>query len=670
MDNVYVYQILKHLIEMSGSYVSSNDLASRVGISESTLFRNIESVQSYVADLGMYLSRVRGKGYRITGTLQQLTALKAKIEKVDFYPIYTNEERKALIFLALIGEKDGTKLESIGRELKLSDSTISKSINSIESDFYGYDLHIERRQGYGTTIHGNELQIRAFALRYILQVINKDEFLRLVLKGNDANNKEEYALSITERLSSTLNKFCSLKSSEEAFESIEKKYNIEFSDNSFILFLLYLGTAALRIGCKKTVVATASAETNEWEEIKGILSSHLFAEIQAPDSEYALLQKLIDAFRNHKEKPEIAYLDVADRVLSEYESLFNASASPRELIIELIAKDIAFLKFQSEMSFIFTIPFNDKRERSDEHREFADFVTTFLDAELGIKIPRNYTNELMKIIEPSMTKKNKKIKAAIACASGIGTSIYLERDIKKSIKELDYIHIVSVRHITEDFIHRNGIDLIISTVPISIDDVPSVCVALPLHKRHIESIKEVISGILNKSDEKKESNQAKKRSSLVLLTDYLWTKKTFRIQYSASDWKSAVKESTSLLQEKKIVDENYYTGILRITEEYGPYYVVAPGVAMPHARPEDGVMETGFSLVTLSEPVSFGHEDNDPVDIVLCLAAKSAKELNEEMIVEAMTLFEDEECLQLLRSAKNDEEFRRALLAISESTEE
>ncbi|SUH05624.1 sugar phosphotransferase [Salmonella enterica subsp. enterica] len=32
-----------------------------------------------------------------------------------------------------------------------------------------------------------------------------------------------------------------------------------------------------------------------------------------------------------------------------------------------------------------------------------------------------------------------------------------------------------------------------------------------------------------------------------------------------------------------------------------PIFVIAPGLAMPHGRPEEGVKKTGFSLVTLKK---------------------------------------------------------------------
>ena len=55
----------------------------------------------------------------------------------------------------------------------------------------------------------------------------------------------------------------------------------------------------------------------------------------------------------------------------------------------------------------------------------------------------------------------------------------------------------------------------------------------------------------------------------------------------------------------------------------GPYIILAPGLAMPHARPEDGVNRTAFALVTLTQPVVFEGED-EPVDVLLALAGSDS----------------------------------------------
>jgi len=61
--------------------------------------------------------------------------------------------------------------------------------------------------------------------------------------------------------------------------------------------------------------------------------------------------------------------------------------------------------------------------------------------------------------------------------------------------------------------------------------------------------------------------------------------------------------------------------MINTVKEIGPYIVIAPGIAMPHARPEAGAKKIGMSLITLKTPVNFGNKENDPVKIVVCLSA-------------------------------------------------
>ncbi len=64
---------------------------------------------------------------------------------------------------------------------------------------------------------------------------------------------------------------------------------------------------------------------------------------------------------------------------------------------------------------------------------------------------------------------------------------------------------------------------------------------------------------------------------------------------------------------------------------------------MPHGRPEEGVKKTGFALVTLKKPLEFNDEDNDPVDILITMAAVDANTHQESGIMQIVNLFEDEE---------------------------
>ncbi len=142
------------------------------------------------------------------------------------------------------------------------------------------------------------------------------------------------------------------------------------------------------------------------------------------------------------------------------------------------------------------------------------------------------------------------------------------------------------------------------------------------------------------------------------LKEHLLTYKTVKLQAEAKSWQDAVKIGTDLLEEAGTITSQYYTEIIKSVEELGPYFLLAPGMAMPHARPEGGVLETSYALVTLKEPVNFGDPDNDPIDILITLAAKDKAVQNEEAIVQVVMLLDNEETVERLRAARTLDDIR------------
>ncbi|KAF4410594.1 MULTISPECIES: PTS sugar transporter subunit IIA [Streptomyces] len=94
-----------------------------------------------------------------------------------------------------------------------------------------------------------------------------------------------------------------------------------------------------------------------------------------------------------------------------------------------------------------------------------------------------------------------------------------------------------------------------------------------------------------------------------------------RLGVAAGDWREAVRAAGDLLTATGTGTDAYTAEMIGNVEENGPYIVIAPGLAFAHARPSPAVLRTGLSWVRLAEPVEFGHESNDPVSLVVALAA-------------------------------------------------
>ncbi|ALZ97164.1 PTS sugar transporter subunit IIA [Leclercia adecarboxylata] len=129
---------------------------------------------------------------------------------------------------------------------------------------------------------------------------------------------------------------------------------------------------------------------------------------------------------------------------------------------------------------------------------------------------------------------------------------------------------------------------------------------------------------------------------------------------SVSDWKQAIRLSAQPLLAKETMTEAYIDAIFNSHQELGPYYVLAPGLAMPHARPEQGAIKNGLSLLHIKQGVSFDAEENDPVYVVIMLCALSGDE-HINMITALADIFSDDERLSALLKASSTEEIQRVI---------
>ncbi|MBE2899181.1 PTS sugar transporter subunit IIA [Pasteurellaceae bacterium 20609_3] len=98
---------------------------------------------------------------------------------------------------------------------------------------------------------------------------------------------------------------------------------------------------------------------------------------------------------------------------------------------------------------------------------------------------------------------------------------------------------------------------------------------------------------------------------------------SIKLNQHAASWQEAIKIGTDMLVKSGAIEPRYYDTIIECIKKMGPYIILAPGLAMPHARPQDGVNRTAFALVTLTEPVYFESEP-DPVHVLITLAGSDS----------------------------------------------
>jgi len=132
------------------------------------------------------------------------------------------------------------------------------------------------------------------------------------------------------------------------------------------------------------------------------------------------------------------------------------------------------------------------------------------------------------------------------------------------------------------------------------------------------------------------------------------------VRATASNWKQAIELAGDALVTSKRTTTQYTEAMVQAFEELGPYMVIAPGIALAHARPSEAVLGTGLSLITLSEPVVFGSEANDPVKLVIGLAAVD-HDSHIDLMAALSDLLMDVMKVNMLLQAENIEQVRELL---------
>lgn len=138
------------------------------------------------------------------------------------------------------------------------------------------------------------------------------------------------------------------------------------------------------------------------------------------------------------------------------------------------------------------------------------------------------------------------------------------------------------------------------------------------------------------------------------------TDNTIQLREQVSDWREALGICAGPLLQAGVITPDYVSAIVAQHQKLGPYYVLAPGLAMPHARPEEGAKAIGLSLLKLTDGVSFGAGENDPVDIIILLAAAD-KHSHIEMISALAELFSNDDDLAKLQQAATLEEIKKII---------
>lgn len=135
------------------------------------------------------------------------------------------------------------------------------------------------------------------------------------------------------------------------------------------------------------------------------------------------------------------------------------------------------------------------------------------------------------------------------------------------------------------------------------------------------------------------------------MLEELITKETFQWSEEVLDWQKAVALAARPLVDKGAIETQYIDAMIAKVEEFGPFIDLGKGIAIPHARPEDGVNEVGMSMLVLDKPVYLLDDPSHEIRLFICIAAVD-NQTHLRALSHLTKILREEENIQQLVGAK------------------
>lgn len=116
----------------------------------------------------------------------------------------------------------------------------------------------------------------------------------------------------------------------------------------------------------------------------------------------------------------------------------------------------------------------------------------------------------------------------------------------------------------------------------------------------------------------------------------------------------ALIEIGKLLLDSESVKPQYIENMISSYKEFGPYFVIAPGVAIAHAKPDESVLKDDIALMICKKPVNF-NSHNDPVKMIFGLCATGSHK-HMEILMKVAILLSDNSSQNKIESVTNKQE--------------
>lgn len=624
---------------LSNPDISNTELENKYTLSRRQISYSFMKINDWLEENNYpVIKRTNGGKFIVSPLLMDLFAEKDEGSSSARY-IPSEKERAQLIILMLLSSEDELSLIHFSSALEVSKNTVLRDIKATQKLVNVYHLEVVYSRMHGYDIVGNEWDKRKLlidALRNIFDIYKGESYIRQLAQ-----------ISIEE-----------IEKLKFQMEEVETRLHLKFIDERMKLLPYVIAVLLKRI--KKGQVITdpydidyeALSDTLEFEAAEILIQDgqsipkqeRLFITLQLLTSNVFSSQFLTD-----RELPQLKKSLQDSLDLFEYKAAIafkNKEALLNRLVLHMKP---AYYRIKYHLTTNYSMLERVSDEFKAIHYIVKDSIKPFREY-IGCEIPESEIMFITIFIGGHLINSGETIpvkkRAVVVCPNGVSISQLMEHTLRDLFPEFYFYQAFSIREFEQlDF----DFDIVFSPVPLQTDkhlfivnQFISDFEKMQLRQRVMQGIFGLNTSVVNieqiisviekyaKIEEKQSlekalqdyfslqlSNEIKQKMEYIL-PDFI-TPETIVVKDSVENWQEAIEIAAQPLLNKGVITEAYIETMQKQYPSLSPHILLRMNIAIPHARPQDGVHSVGMSLLKIKDGLSF--ENDRKVHFVVVIAA-------------------------------------------------
>jgi mannitol/fructose-specific phosphotransferase system IIA component (Ntr-type) len=658
--------------------ISTAQVASHFELSISQVRYRLRHLEPWLQARDLELLKRPRVGIRIDASDADREALLAELQQLEGYEIVLDPgERRAMLLLRLLMTPNALPVDELCKWLVVSRTSIFRDLASAREWLEPRGLNLITYRHRGVLVQGPEGLWREAVIELLTSNLSQATLVAICADPDCRRAEREKVGRPFLREFHTLLSSKNLRQAEQLVTSLEELLQKIIVDEGRVRLILYLSLLLRRVTVGKAIpdddedseVWATSPETYAAQEIANKIEGEVDLELSVGEI-HCLADKVAEATEagftetGHPisigKKTGGATAELATVLVREAAKYLHAGLLHDQELIDCVALDLSTLP--SYWSNSVSLADRLARDVDDPTDPLYGFTCRTLSPVLQ-RHGHAPTSRLLASIAMHLGTALERLglhcsrrRAWVICGAGVATARNLVSRLSLHVPELEIVGVASAFELTRDTRLVSGADAVISTIPLGpIGNIPLIHVSPLLTPEDVEELRNALGlnprgrvGSVRPSPENGLS------ITEILLPDAI------ERNVVAGGWEEVVDRAGALLLKVGAIWPSYIEAMKDMIRLYGPYVVVAPGAALLHAGPEMGAKRLAMSLVALREPVPFGHELHDPVDLALAFCSVDHK-THVRAVDEAMKLFSVGNRRQSILAATSNEDILQSV---------